>query len=62
MTTISITLIVTTSLLMSLLIGVISRGRATYGVKYFPLFACAATLVYFLSKAFIEGFLSGFAY
>ncbi|NYZ74543.1 type II secretion system F family protein [Candidatus Micrarchaeota archaeon] len=62
MVMISITLIVTSSLFMSILIGVISRGRATYGVKYFPLFACAATLTYLLSKAFIESFLSGFSY
>ncbi|MDD5171978.1 MAG: type II secretion system F family protein [Candidatus ainarchaeum sp.] len=58
---ISLTVILTTSLFMSALIGVITRGRIIYGVKYFPLFAAAATLVYFLAKAFIETFLSGFS-
>lgn len=62
MVTISMTLIVTTSLFMSALIGVITRGRAIYGVKYFPLFAGAAIIVYFISKAFIASFLSGFTY
>jgi pilus assembly protein TadC len=61
MVVISLTVIISTSLFMSALIGVITKGHPTYGVKYFPLFAAAATLAYFLSKTFIETFLSGFS-
>jgi Flp pilus assembly protein TadB len=61
MVAISITVIVTTAFFMSALMGVITRGRMVYGVKYFPPLAGAATVVYFISKAVIASFLSGFA-
>lgn len=58
---ISVTILVLTSFFVSTLIGIISKGRATYGVKYFPPLAGASVLAYYLSKLFIETFLSGFA-
>jgi len=61
MVMISLTVIITSSFLVSTLVGVIIRGRAIYGIKYFPVFAGAAILVYFAAKAFIGTFLSGFA-
>jgi Flp pilus assembly protein TadB len=61
MVVISIVSIVSTSFFVSLLIGIVAKGRAVYGVKYFPLLAIAASLAYFIAKAFIESFLSGFA-
>ncbi|MCI0503682.1 type II secretion system F family protein [Candidatus Micrarchaeota archaeon] len=61
MVVISLAVILTTSFFASILSGIISRGRATYGLKYFPLLALAAAVSYFVSKAFIESFLSGFA-
>lgn len=56
----SIVVLVLTSLLMSCLIGVISKGRIIYGVKYFPIFAIGSTCVYFLAKFVVGTFLAGF--
>ncbi|MFH0884330.1 MAG: type II secretion system F family protein [Candidatus Micrarchaeota archaeon] len=61
MVAISLAVIISTSFFISILSGIISRGQPLYGVKYFPLLALAASLFYFVSKAFIETFLSGFA-
>ncbi len=61
MVAVSFSILALTSFFISCLIGIISKGRATYGVKYFPLLAGASILGYIISKAFIETFLSGFA-
>jgi hypothetical protein len=61
MVLISFSILALTSFFISCLIGIISKGRATYGVKYFPLLAGASIVSYFVSKTFIETFLSGFA-
>ncbi len=58
---ISFLVIVTTSLFMSSLIGIISKGHATYGIKYFPVLACAAAASYLAASIFLGSFLSGFA-
>lgn len=61
MVTISLVMIATTSFFMAILMGILTKGRATYGLKYFPLLAIAATFAYFVSKIFIGTFLAGFA-
>jgi hypothetical protein len=61
MVLIAFSILALTSFFISCLIGIISKGRATYGVKYFPLLAGASMVGYFISKTFIETFLSGFA-
>ncbi len=61
MVLISLIVAISTSFFMSVLVGVILKGRATYGIKYFPFFACAAVLMYLASKLFLGAFLSGFA-
>jgi flagellar protein FlaJ len=45
-----------TCLLTSLLIGIIMEGRLLYGLKYFPPFAIASTLLFFFFKGVIGGF------
>ncbi len=62
MVMLSTVVMVVNSFLVSILIGVISRGRALYGVKYFPLLAVGSLIMFQLSKTFIESFLSGFAF
>ena len=61
MVTISIATLLITSLLVSGLAGIIAKGRPLYGVKYFPLFAVASIVVYFLARAFIDNMFSAFA-
>lgn len=45
-----------TCLLTSVLIGIIMEGRLLYGLKYFPPFAIASTLLFFFFKSVIGGF------
>ncbi len=52
--------LVLTSLLMSALVGIISRGKGLYGIKYFPIFAAGSLGFYFLAKLVIGTVLSGF--
>lgn len=61
MVLISAVVILVNSFFVSILIGVISRGRILYGLKYFPLLAIGALIMYQLSKMFIGSFLAGFA-
>ncbi|MFH0738186.1 MAG: type II secretion system F family protein [Candidatus Micrarchaeota archaeon] len=61
MQAIAIASILLSSFFVSMLIGIIAKGKAAYGIKYFPVLVIAASLMYLLAKAFIEGFLSGFA-
>ncbi|MEM4634187.1 MAG: hypothetical protein QW275_03470, partial [Candidatus Anstonellaceae archaeon] len=46
-----------TSLLTSVLIGVISEGKWLYGVKYFPPLAFAAWVMFVIFKTVIGGFI-----
>jgi len=54
-----ITLIVI-SLLASILIGVVDRGKVVYGAKSFPTLVILSMIAYFLAKALIGSFLSAF--
>lgn len=56
----SVIVLVLTSFLMSCLIGVISKGRLIYGVKYFPIFAVSSVCFYLLAKFVVGTLLSGF--
>jgi pilus assembly protein TadC len=57
---ISIGTLVLTSLLASSLLGIIIRGKPIYGVKYFPIFATASIIFFFIAKGVIGTFLSAF--
>ena len=57
---ISIITLFLTSLLISFLSGIISRGRALDGLKYFPLLAGASTIMYLLSKLILTNTMSQF--
>jgi hypothetical protein len=52
--------IVLTSLFVSGLTGIIEKGRALYGVKYFPVFFISSTSMYFIARAVVGSLLSGF--
>jgi pilus assembly protein TadC len=60
MRSLSIVTLVLTSLMVSALSGIISRGKALYGVKYFPVFAIASVGFFFLAHAAIGTMLGGF--
>lgn len=57
---VSIATLVLTSLLASSLLGIVIRGRALYGVKYFPMFAAASIAFFFVARSIIGSFLSAF--
>jgi len=57
----SIAALFVTSLLVSILIGIISRGKVLYGVKYFPMFFIASSIVFIAMKALVGEMLSAFA-
>lgn len=61
MITIAIGTLLVTSLFVSGLAGIISKGKTLYGVKYFPFFAVASIIVYFLVKAVMSNMFSVFA-
>jgi len=48
-----------TCILVSALVGIITKGRALDGIKYFPVFAIASIIMFILSKIVIGGMLSG---
>jgi pilus assembly protein TadC len=50
-----------TSLLVSGLLGIIIRGKALYGIKYFPVFAIASVVFYFIAREVISGMFSAFS-
>lgn len=58
---VSVATLIITSLLVSALAGVIRKGRAIYGVKYFPLFAIASVLFFFLARMFVGKMLLSFS-
>jgi Flp pilus assembly protein TadB len=49
-----------TSLLMSALVGIIGKGKALYGIKYFPIFLAGSIGFFFLAKTIIGTVLAGF--
>jgi len=57
---ISIMTLVMTSLMVSALSGIISKGKPIYGIKNFPLFAIASIIMFFLAYATIGTMLIGF--
>lgn len=61
MTMISVATLIITSLLVSALAGLVSRGKAFYGIKYFPWYAAGSVAAYFFAKAFMDGMFSAFA-
>jgi len=60
MQNISFLTLVVIDLLVSILIGIVDHGKATYGVKSFPVLAILSVIVYIFAKAFISSFLSNF--
>jgi len=48
-----------TSLLVSALVGIITRGRVLDGVKYFPIFAISSIVMFMISRMIIGSMLSG---
>ena len=61
MTVVAVGTLLITSLLVSALAGMVSRGKAFYGVKYFPIYATASIIAYFLAKAFMTSMFSAFS-
>lgn len=61
MVILSIVALLMTCLLVCSLAGIIRRGRALYGAKYFPIFAVASIVFYFVSRTIVESMLVGFA-
>jgi Flp pilus assembly protein TadB len=49
-----------TSLLVSSLVGILDRGKALYGIKYFPVFFAGALVIFFMANTMIGSILSGF--
>ncbi|MEW6722252.1 MAG: type II secretion system F family protein [Candidatus Micrarchaeota archaeon] len=60
MEAVSLATLVITSMLASCLLGIVVRGRALYGLKYFPWFAIASALSFFMARAVVGSFLSAF--
>jgi hypothetical protein len=60
MFTIAIMALVITSFFMSALVGILGRGKATYGLKYFPVFAICSIIFFFMAKTMIGTLLTGF--
>jgi len=52
--------LILTSLLVSALSGLIQKGHALYGIKYFPVFAIVSVVFYFLSHMVIGSMLMNF--
>jgi Flp pilus assembly protein TadB len=56
----SVITLLLTSLLISGLVGIIGKGKALYGIRYFPIFAAASIGFYFIAKVIVGSVLSGF--
>ncbi len=52
----TVIIIIGTSILTAILVGVIAEGRLLYGLKYFPPLAIASWLFFWLFKTMISGF------
>jgi Flp pilus assembly protein TadB len=57
---ISIGTLITTSFLVSALVGIIARGNLIFGLRYFPLFAIASVMFFFFSEQIISTMVGGF--
>ncbi len=60
MTMIAIATLAITSLLASSLLGMIMRGNALYGLKYFPIFVLASIAFFFAARTVVGSMLSAF--
>ncbi len=61
MMAISIGTLIITSLMVSSLSGIISKGRALYGIKYFPIFAIISVIFYLIAHEVLGSMLMGFS-
>jgi len=52
--------LITIDLMVSILIGVVDRGKIMYGIKSFPVLAVLSVVAFIFAKAFIASFLAGF--
>ena len=57
---VSILTLLMTNMFVSVLIGLIGRGNAVYGLKYLPIFAIASILMFFAMKTMISSMFSTF--
>ncbi|MDD5340021.1 MAG: type II secretion system F family protein [Candidatus ainarchaeum sp.] len=57
---ISLITLVVIDLLVSILMGIVDRGKAIYGIKNFPALLALSLLSFFIAKAIIGSFLAGF--
>lgn len=57
---VSTVLIMMTSTLVSLMLGIITRGQPFYGVKYIPMIAAFSLMMFFLAQRFLTTLLSQF--
>ncbi len=58
---ISIFMLIETCMLVSALMGLISRGNALYGLKYFPMMAIASIIMFFITKGIIGSMFTAFS-
>ncbi len=58
---ISVITLLLTSLMVSALSGIISRGKALYGVKYFPIISGASIAFFFVAQLILASLLANFA-
>jgi Flp pilus assembly protein TadB len=59
LTILSIVLLIVTSLLASLLIGVIKEGKLAYGLRFFPIIATGSLIIFFVLRNLINTFFGG---
>jgi len=50
-------IIVGTAILTAMLVGIIAEGKTLYGLKYFPPLAVGATVMFWIFKAVVSGFI-----
>ncbi len=60
--TIALLTLLLTSFLVSGLAGIIARGKALYGIKYFPFFAIGSIVMFFVATMMMESMFSAFAF
>jgi Flp pilus assembly protein TadB len=59
MTTLSIVLLILTSFLAGLLIGVVREGKLSYGLRIFPVIAIGSLIIFFALRNIINNFFGG---
>ena len=50
-------IIIGTAILTAMLVGIIAEGKTLYGLKYFPPLAIGATVMFWIFKAVVSGFI-----